>query len=275
MIKQILVGIADKTYSTAATRHAIEFAKSCDAKLTSVSILDEDTLFNVGPVALGGASAAKELREERLEHARQIIEEAQTTFVQLCEEAGVEYGIYREEGDPVTAFIEASRYYDIIVVGLHRLFEHGVVDDAPDNLVKLVSAGVRPMFAVASEYHHVDRILIAYSGSIESARTIRGFAHYSFLWPNAKVRVVMFGSDESKHPTRLQSIKEYLKSHGIDAEVEFVKKSSKLLLPYAEDWGANLIVLGNSAKNLLRRRIFGEVALKTIRDAKVPLFLSQ
>ena len=275
MIRRILVGIADKTYSTAATRHAIEFAKICDAKLTSVSILDADTLFNVGPVALGGGSAAKELREERLEHAREIIEEAQNAFIELCDEAGVTYDVVRETGDPLTEFIDASRYHDMVVVGLHRLFEHGVVDDAPDNLIKLVSSGVRPMFAVSSTFHHVNRILVAYSGSIESARTLRGFAQHRFLWPDTKVRIVTFGSDESKHPSRLQDAQDYLRSHGIDADVEFVNKSSKALLSYAEDWNADLIVMGNSAKNLLRRRIFGEVALKTIREAKIPLFLSQ
>jgi len=34
-------------------------------------------------------------------------------------------------------------------------------------------------------------------------------------------------------------------------------------------------VIGNSAKNLLLRRIFGETALHAIRNAKGPLFLAQ
>ena len=47
------------------------------------------------------------------------------------------------------------------------------------------------------------------------------------------------------------------------------------LLPYAESWGADLMVMGNSAKNLLLRRLFGETALDVIRNANLPLFLAQ
>jgi len=35
------------------------------------------------------------------------------------------------------------------------------------------------------------------------------------------------------------------------------------------------MVVGNSAKNLLRRRIFGETALHAIQNANRPLFLAQ
>ncbi len=40
-------------------------------------------------------------------------------------------------------------------------------------------------------------------------------------------------------------------------------------------WQADMIVLGNSAKNLLRRRVLGETALHAIRESTLPLFLSQ
>ena len=47
------------------------------------------------------------------------------------------------------------------------------------------------------------------------------------------------------------------------------------VLDYADTWDADLIVMGNSAKNLLRRKVFGETALHTISNAEVPLFLAQ
>jgi nucleotide-binding universal stress UspA family protein len=37
----------------------------------------------------------------------------------------------------------------------------------------------------------------------------------------------------------------------------------------------DLIVIGNSAKSLMLRRIFGETALNTIQHSDVSLFLSQ
>ncbi len=62
---------------------------------------------------------------------------------------------------------------------------------------------------------------------------------------------------------------------GIDC-VQCINGSPKeQLLPYAESWGADLMVMGNSAKNLLLRRLFGETALDVIRNANLPLFLAQ
>jgi nucleotide-binding universal stress UspA family protein len=47
------------------------------------------------------------------------------------------------------------------------------------------------------------------------------------------------------------------------------------LVPYAEKWEANLIVAGNSAKNLLLRKLFGETALQLLRASPLPLYLAQ
>jgi nucleotide-binding universal stress UspA family protein len=47
------------------------------------------------------------------------------------------------------------------------------------------------------------------------------------------------------------------------------------LLPYAQHWQADLIVAGNSAKNLLLRRLFGETALTLLRESPLPLYLAQ
>jgi nucleotide-binding universal stress UspA family protein len=40
-------------------------------------------------------------------------------------------------------------------------------------------------------------------------------------------------------------------------------------------WQADMIVLGNSARSLLMKRVLGETALHIIRNADRPLFLSQ
>ena len=47
------------------------------------------------------------------------------------------------------------------------------------------------------------------------------------------------------------------------------------LLPMATLWQADMIVLGNSARNLLMKRLLGETALHIIRNADRPLFLCQ
>ena len=145
---------------------------------------------------------------------------------------------------------------------------------SPQNeMIRLIEAGVRPILATGAEYRETRRVLIAFSGSVESARAMRDFANFN-LWPGVTTRVVHFGT-EKEGEVLLPSARSYLEDHGFDAEVELVSGSAKKqLLPYAQEWDADLIVLGNSAKSLLRRRIFGETALNTIRESPLTLFLS-
>jgi nucleotide-binding universal stress UspA family protein len=68
----------------------------------------------------------------------------------------------------------------------------------------------------------------------------------------------------------------YFAAHGRQVDTDSVDGDPrKELLPYAQHWQADLIVAGNSAKNLLLRRLFGETALTLLRESPLPLYLTQ
>lgn len=275
MIKRILVGISDRMYSLSATYHAVEVAKQTGASLTAVSVIDYASLRDVGPTTMGSGPFATELRRERLQLAEEVVSDAVDAFERICVRENVPHQVVREDGDPLGTFIQFARYHDLAVVGLHRLFEHGVVEDPIDEVERLVSGGVRPLLAVAPEFHPIRRVLIAYSGSAESARTIRQFAQLHHMWDDLTAHVVHFGREIGSSEQMLRDTANYLSDHGLDATTEAVDDSPKRLLAYAADWDADLIVMGNSNRNLLMKRVFGDTALLAIRESAIPLFLSQ
>jgi nucleotide-binding universal stress UspA family protein len=243
--------------------------------LTAVTIVDVARLSNVGSVPIGGGQAAQELREHRFKITKEIINASVEDFQNACQQAGVPHEVCYEEGEPYECVISDARYHDLMVFGLSHLFEHGVIDEPPDELVRLVRAGVRPILAVAEQYHAVQRVLLAYSGSMESAKTMRRFLQLN-LWPEITLRIVNFNDAEQEGNNLLNDAAAYCRDHGIDAETECISGSPKdQLLPYADTWSADLIVVGNSAKNLLRRKLFGETALHVIRHSERPLFMCQ
>ena len=72
------------------------------------------------------------------------------------------------------------------------------------------------------------------------------------------------------------AITAWCQAHGYEVETEYASGSAKeLLLPFADRWDTDLLVVGNSGKNLLRRKLFGETALQVIRAAKQAVFMSQ
>ncbi|MEX0939099.1 MAG: universal stress protein [Pirellulales bacterium] len=275
MLKRILVGLGDVEYAAAATRSAIELAREHGAELTGVTLYDVQRLGNVGSVPLGAGEAAKELREHRLQEAQRIIDTVSQQFESAAAAAGVAHRMLIEQGDPLACMISEARYHDLIICGLKTLFEHGVVDDPSDTLVELVHSGVRPILAVSLQPRPIERILVGYSGSMESAKTMKRFVQLG-LWASSRVRVVNFQEDEAAAGRLLVDAGAYFQAHGIKAELEHCSGSPcDGLLEEADELDADVIVVGNSAKSLLRRRLFGETALHVMRYSQRSLFLAQ
>jgi nucleotide-binding universal stress UspA family protein len=274
MIKSILVGLGDLAYSQSATDHAIDLAKRHEVRLSAVTLVDPDTMAT-GPVPIGAGEAAKELREHRLELTEDVLNQAVEYFTQACEAAGICFDVQREEGYAFEKIIKCSRYHDLLICGLRNLFTHGVVQEPPSELVRLVEEGVRPLVAVSEHYREVKRALIAYSGSIESSKAMKRFVQLQ-LWPDAEVRIVTFDTNVAAGQKRLDAAAAYCQTHSLRPETDLVKKPAKeSLLPYAAGWNADLIVMGNSRKRFLLRRIFGETVLDVIANSNRSLFLSQ
>jgi len=275
MIKRILVGLGSLVYAHSATAKAIELAKSHDAELTGVTLFDTGRLDHIGAVPIGAGQLAKELKESRLDDVSGVIAAAEVHFAMACEKAGIPYQLRRETGDPLASLVSLTRYHDLVVCGLQSLFEHGVVDEPHDELAMLVREGVRPLLAVSDKDRPIHRVLICYSGSMESAKTMRRFVHLR-MWPEAKLKIVTFGKRKPEPEKLLADADEYCRAHGLETETEHIVEPPKAaLLPYAQVWGADLIVMGNSAKSMLLRRILGETALYVMRNAEMPLFLAQ
>ncbi len=275
MIKRILVGLSGTEYTPSAIHRGVELALAHDAELGGVSVIDYGRLTSVGPVPLGGGHYATELRHERVKQARARMEQAIAQFTEECAAAGVKHQVHREEGEPFSQMIALARYHDLMVFGLRSLFEFDIVDDPHDALVRLVTAGVRPILAVDRGYRPVKKVLIAYSGSMESAKAMKRFVQLR-LWPDVQLRVVTFEDGRPDARRLITDAADYCRAHRYSAETDCLAGApQEQLLPYATEWGADLLVVGNSAKNLLLRRVIGETALHVIRHADQPLFLAQ
>ena len=275
MLKRILVGLGGTDYTVSAINQAVALAMVHHAEVTGVSIIDERRLAYSGPLPIGGSAYAHELANDRMEKAKERGEWAAQELTEACRAAGVRTRVLREVGEPFTLLIDQARYHDLMIFGLRSLFEFDLVPDPHNALVRLVQAGVRPLLAVSKGFYPVKKVLIAYSGSMESAKAMKRFVQMR-LWPDAKLRIVTFEHAAEKAEQLVRDAAEYCRAHGLEPEEALVPDSARThLLPYAEEWGADLTVVGNSAKNLLLRRIFGETALHAIQNANRPLFLAQ
>ena len=277
MIKKILLGLGGTPYTTVAIQRAVQVARHYGAAITGVTAISLDRLKGIGAEQKESAYT----NMDRLTVTRELIEEAVSLFESACSAEGIKFQIKHEMEDSFSLMISLSRYHDIMIFGLRSIFEYNVsivdlsVEEPKDTLARLISAGVRPIIAVSDTFRPIQKVLIAYSGSMESAKTMKRFVQMR-LWPDAKLKIVTFQSSEEKARHLLNDASEYCRAHGYSVVGESNPGSPKdFLLPIASYWQADMIVLGNSAGNLLVKRALGETALHIIRNADRPLFLCQ
>ena len=208
------------------------------------------------------------ISEERIEGA---IEQ----FKSQCTAADIPFEVERETGDPFETMIAHSRYNDVTIFGLKSLFDYGFTMEPRDTLIRLVSQGVRPIVAVSPEFRNIRKVLIAYSGSMESAKAMRRFVQLN-LWPGVQLRIVHFGQRSENSDQLLADAGRYCRDHGYPSETDLVERSPRVqLIEYAREHEMDLIVMGNSIRSLLMRHLLGDTVLNTIQLSDRPLFLAQ
>ncbi len=274
-VKRILLGLGGTDYTPVAIQRAVELAQRHQAEITGVTIMDASRLRDVGSVPAGAAHAARALREHRLEVSRQSMQDALESFREACDRQNLPYGVQQERGEPFALMTNLARYHDLMVFGLRGIFDYGLGLDPQDTLTRLVRANVRPLIAVSREYRPIRRALLAYSGSPESAKTIKRFVQ-SQLWPNLELRLLTCARSTGDARALLAEMSAYCWSHGYEPETEASDASPKTrILAAALEWNADLIVLGNGVRNLWLNRVLGSTALHIIQHADCPLYLAQ
>jgi len=276
MIKRILVGLGGTPFTTVATQIATELGDRHQAQLTGVTVVDTSKLDKVGPVPVGGEAYAQRLRDRKAQITQEGTEQAIAAFKAHCSEQHVVCRrIEYEQKDPFAAMISEARYNDLTIFGLRSIFDYGFTSDPDKAIIKLLSQGVRPILAVADNYRPIKKALIAYSGSMESAKALRHFLHLN-PWPGVALQIVHFKEGPEKEPFLLKDAAEFCDAHGFEVKTEAVEGRAKSdLLPFARENDADLIVMGNSVNKALLKRLLADTVLDTIKSADVPLFLSQ
>jgi len=275
MTKRILVALSGTPLTGSAVQHALELAKTHDAEITGVTDIDLAKVASVGPIPMGAGAAATELVEHRLQITEQHVTDSIERFESACAEAGVSCSVVRETGDPYEKLISLWRYHDFTVAGLRGLFEYGIFHNPDDVLIQLIAKGVRPILAVAREYRPIRRVLVAYSGSMESAKALKQFVQLR-LWPDVTLKIVCFDRGHEKTDSLLDDAAGYCRLHGYEAEVQHLEGSpTKHLLEHAGQCTADLIVMGSSSRARIFQHLLGDTTLHAVRHAEIPLFLTQ
>ena len=110
---------------------------------------------------------------------------------------------------------------------------------------------------------------------MESAKAMKRFVQMR-LWPAVQIQIVCFDKPTDEAEKLLSEAKSYCRAHGIGAITERVEGSPRdVILDFAKQIHADLIVLGSSSRARILKQLLGDTVLHCLRNADIPLFLSQ
>lgn len=274
MIKPILAGLPGTTYTPVAIEHAVTLAHTNNAEVTGVTVLDAYRVRSLGGAVPSPWEDADAIRDRRMTNTETRIAQSIREFEATSEAAEIRHRVVEESGDSFTRVVDLTRYQDRMMFGLRSLFKFEQLPDPHNALARLVQTGVRPLLAILKGFYPVKKVLIAYGNLMESAKAMTQCVQMR-LWPEAKLRIVTFEYAADKVEQLARNAADYCQAHGFEQEEACVPDAAQAQLPpYPEKWTTDRMVVGNSEKNQLLRRIFGETAPHAIRHTHRPLFLA-
>ncbi len=269
MIKRILVPIPGASLGASAVDQIVWLATAHRARVTALVAVDE-TLKDRTPALVAVTDMVS--RGIRLCGFQDQAKRAVAELTEACQTRDISIEVDQRDAELVDAACAAWRYHDLLVFPRHGAFHADVCPDPEAALVRMIVGRIGPIVSTAATPRPVRRVIVAYSGSHASAKSMKRFVQMN-LCPGASVRIVTVGEDGFDGQRLLDDAADYCRAWGVDADTVLLDgPPATALLQHAREF--DLIVVGDSARSLLTRKVFGDVMLQVLRQPDQAVFFA-
>ena len=206
--------------------------------------------------------------------------DAQKACEQAAGDAAVAFEWWAEEGVVIDKLSEYGRYCDLIVLGQHDPNDRSDRSESTADHVVLESGSaclVVPYIGTTTE--QIDNVLVAWNGSMESARAVKDAV--PILKQARRVEILTVNPEQHKmeeESAPAGGVRAFLAKHGVDAETHTIWNNQSdpgdVLLSYASDFSADLLVMGAYGRTRWREKVLGGFTRHLLDYMTVPVLMS-
>ena len=272
-IKNILLHMANDDAHMRRFETAAQLAKQHDAHLEIAYLTSPAGM----PAAIQGRGASAAYIAEATAIAREKAEAVEAEVTKRCKADGLDWNWEVLEGDHNVLLAERSYYADLIVVSE----DHGWVYEGHVNIYgidDLVGRAVCATLVLPVEWQPVPvgkRVLIAWKDLREAAHAVRNALP---LLEQAEKVFILTADKPHKRFVGGSDLASFLKRHGIKAQQESDVTErgdvAEVILSYAADLKADLIVLGAYSRPRWREALLGGVTRDMLNHCPIPIVMS-
>lgn len=270
MLNSVLLHLEGAEQASPVIRLGVDVARRSEARLRGLTLLDtrqvEATHNSESAVYAMLAQARRDCVEQQHEVVREELSKA-------CLAAGLNFDVRRRSGNPLQLLPQESQFHDLVITSIAANAQEGQPKGLTiADLFALLLRGVQPLLVVNPNQTTIGRVLLAYDGSEPSGRAIRAFLGTN-IFADAEHRLLALGRNQRLAKASLAEMADYCLQRRRSLETGFVcGQARRLLLPYAEKWQADLIVLGVGRGQRLLGRLIGDRMIQRLHNLGCSLF---
>ena len=270
---KILLGLDGSAYAQAAIEYACQLARSYNATITGVAIIDQPGIeSSSGPVPLGGAHYDVQTEDKMLEETEKKAGAILDDFSRICDDQKINAVLHADTGSPVSELVEESKFHDFIVIGKQTSFEYGA-NETYGTLQRVLRNGLIPVLAVPDSVREIKKVLVAYDNSIPASKAVHMFLLLG-IWNACDITLLTVNDDAETAQGLLDSLGEFFESYGINPNLATRNgHPDTAVKSYIAENDVDMLVMGAYGRKSVREFFVGTVTQHLIQETTIPLFL--
>lgn len=277
MIKSILVALDDSKSSQSAKTLAFRIAKSCNATVTGIGVLDEVWIASPEAIPLGGAAFKVELDQKLMNDAKKRVHKLEKAFTEDCKAQDISAAVIDTSGIPSSEIEHFTTVHDLLVIGKDADFHSSTSVETAVSVKQLIKDNPRPVIITSPTLPNQDsvHILVAYDGTLASSRALH-MAILLGVFKGKKVHIATINSDEKVVEDLLNTAAKLCQNHGIQAHLHplvTTKKPAKALVDLSNELKPFMIVMGAYGHSGLAYFFAGSCVKDLLQSTDIPIFV--
>jgi len=196
----------------------------------------------------------------------------QDRFHQMCSEHGINGKLVIEAGDVTGKICDRATMTDLIVLKTVHRPQRGFAA-LNSSIRTIINNSSRPLLTVPDGASRFQRAILAYNGGARSKEALFVATYLAEIW---KTRLAVYTSLEGGKikPDIQDYVRRYLEFHEVEADYVFSAEDPvSSLKKSAEDYQADLILMGSYSGDLIKEIMIGSSLDHMLQQSRIPIFI--
>ena len=201
------------------------------------------------------------------------VQQVRSEFEARCEAAGISGSLIVEADNIADGICERSVLADLVVLSLAHPPGTSPIARLGSGFSSIVRRSARPILAVPGDARTVDRVLLAYDGSVKAKEALFVATYLAERWPVQLAVITLHENDRAAGDIQ-DFARKYLEMHEVQAVcVRERGPAAEAVLKTAGQLASDLIVMGGYGYKPVVEVVLGSTVNRVLRESDRPVLI--